>query len=141
MPAAASASASSPPRPNTNGSPPLRRTTCCPRAGGANHQPVDELLPDLRAARALADEHALRRRGQRERRRIDQRVVEHEIGVGEAVGRLPRQQVGVAWPGADERDEAASGKWSCVCKRCHRCPCVLPVAVRGRRSRSVSTAR
>src|SRR3954469_2027535 len=31
MPAALSASASSPPRPKTNGSPPLRRTTVCPR--------------------------------------------------------------------------------------------------------------
>ena len=31
-PAAASASASSPPRPNTNGSPPLRRTTVSPAA-------------------------------------------------------------------------------------------------------------
>ena len=73
-----------------------------PGAGGADHQPVDELLPDLRAARALADEHALRRRRQRERCRIDERVVEHEVRVAEAIRGLPRQQVGVARACADE---------------------------------------
>ena len=39
-------------------------------AGGADHQPVDELLPDLRTARALADEDCAGRRRQRERGRI-----------------------------------------------------------------------
>ena len=38
MPAAASASASSPPRPNTNGSPPFSRTTRWPRCARADHQ-------------------------------------------------------------------------------------------------------
>ena len=48
-------------------------------------------------------------RRQRERRGIDERVVEHEIGVGQPIGRLPREQIGIAGPGADERHEAAFG--------------------------------
>ena len=45
-PAARSASASSPPRPHTNGSPPLRRTTRRPRRALAHHQSLDRLLVD-----------------------------------------------------------------------------------------------
>ena len=74
--------------------------------GGANHQPVDGLLPDLRPAGPLADKDALRRRRERERRGIDERVVEHEVGVGQTSGRLAREQIGIAGPGADERHEA-----------------------------------
>ena len=62
MPAAASASASSPPRPKTNGSPPLSRTTRLALARLGDEQVVDLLLADSRAAfpSGLADEDALR---------------------------------------------------------------------------------
>src|SRR5262245_17325060 len=49
-----------------------------------NHQPVNELLADLRTTGALADEYALRRRRELEDGSVDQRVVEDEICVSEA---------------------------------------------------------
>ncbi len=60
MPAAVSASASSAPRPNTNGSPPLSRTTRLPCSARPHHQAIDGLLLDARAPGALADAEAAR---------------------------------------------------------------------------------
>ena len=104
-PAAVSASASSPPRPNTNGSPPFKRTTRSAAPRGPDQQPVDELLrapPDVRRAcrrksaalpapaPAPPDRPARRRARDRPR---------------QPLGRAPRQQTRIAGPGADERDE------------------------------------
>ena len=59
-PAAASASASSPPRPNTNGSPPLRRTTRLPARPELDEQRVRLLLGERRRAGLLAHVAQLR---------------------------------------------------------------------------------
>ena len=72
-----------------------------------HHQPVDELLAHRGPAGTLADEDALRRGRQLERRRIDERVVEHDFRLGETLRRLAGQEIEIAWSGADERDEAA----------------------------------
>ena len=58
----ASASASSAPRPNTNGSPPLSRTTRLPGAAPRIISAMNRLLPHARATGALADAEALRLR-------------------------------------------------------------------------------
>ena len=68
MPAASSASASSPPRPSTNGSPHLRRTTRSPRCAARIIRRVDAVLLDRVAAGALADVEPLRLRREREQR-------------------------------------------------------------------------
>ena len=51
-PAAASAAASSPPRANTNGSPPLSRTTVAPLPTPLDEQRVDVVLGQRDAGRA-----------------------------------------------------------------------------------------
>ena len=55
MPCARRCSASSPPRPKTNGSPPFSRTTLLAFQRLADHQLLDEGLRRARAAAALAD--------------------------------------------------------------------------------------
>ena len=83
MPASASSSASSPPRPNTNGSPPLSRTTvrpvracsissslmrCCPARALTRTLPdVDELARAARASEAPGGRDGRRRRRPRAR--------------------------------------------------------------------------
>ena len=90
MPAARSASASSPPRPNTNGSPPFRRTTRLPRRAARIMSAVDRLLAHRGPAGALADREALRARRELERLRRDERVVEDEVGLAPARARRAR---------------------------------------------------
>ena len=68
-----------------------------PALRGANQQPDDELLADRRAAGALADENPLRRGCQLQRRRIDERVVQHQVRRGAAARPL------VASAGRDRR--------------------------------------
>jgi hypothetical protein len=63
---------------------------------------MDEFLTNLRPSRALADENPLRGRRQRECGRIDERIVEHHISIGEPIGCLPCEQVRIARPSADE---------------------------------------
>ena len=60
--------------------------------------------PGGRAAGPLADVDQLGGGGTRPAPLADQRVVHDDVGRGEQAGRLDRQQVGVARPGADERD-------------------------------------
>ena len=116
-PAAASASPSSPPRPKTNGSPPLRRTTFLPaRAARIISQWMNSCVTAA-GPRACRRRRAAPRR-QRERRGVDERVVQHEVRVGRAAPAAFRvSSVGIAGTGADERHEASfrlrSGHRSC----------------------------
>ena len=109
MPARASASASSPPRPNTNGSPLLRRTTRRPRRAYFNQQAVQNLLIDGLPAGALADEEPAGPG------RVDahllggERVVEDQIGIAEAPHPAHGDEVGAARPGPDQAHPPASG--------------------------------
>src|SRR5262245_447859 len=68
-----------------------------PTSRGADHQPVDRLLAHSGTARALADEHALRGWCELERVRIDERIVEDDLGLGETRRRLARQEIEITW--------------------------------------------
>ena len=57
-------------------------------------------------AGALADEESAAPTARAPAPRVHQRVVEHEVRRGEPLGRTPRQQPGIARPGADQRHEA-----------------------------------
>ena len=57
-------------------------------------------------AAAFADRDVLGVRGERDRLRMDERVVEHDVGALEHVGRAQRQQIRRAGTGADEIDRA-----------------------------------
>ena len=72
----------------------------------ADHQPVDRVLPNRRTSGALAHEEPLRARGVAQRRGLDERVVEHEVGLAEPPHRLEREELRIAGAGADERNEA-----------------------------------
>ena len=106
MPASSRAWASSPPRPNTNGSPPLRRTTRRPaRASSTSSVEISSCgtgrpgrLPTSisSAVGGTSAEHAV----------ADERVVHDDVGGGQQARRLDRQQVRVAGPGPDQRDRA-----------------------------------
>ena len=96
-PAARSAAISSPPRPNTNGSPPLRRTTCRPAARLAQQDGVDLGLARRGPARRLADHDALgvAARAIQDRRR-HQPVGDDDVGLLQGAHRLEGQQIGIA---------------------------------------------
>jgi len=110
-PASASACASSLPRPNTSGSPPLSRTTRFPSAE-LHEQVVDRLLARrLAAAAALADVVHLdvgivgARGG--DDRRIGQCVGSDSVTRRQQLLRAHGEQAGVARSRADEVDDAA----------------------------------
>ena len=106
MPASRSASASSPPRPKTNGSPPLSRTTRLPGAGVLDQQRVASppagrrrRRPPCRRRRARRPPRAVERLGR------DQAVVEDHVGRGEQLGARTVSRPGSPGPGADEVDD------------------------------------
>ena len=104
-PAAASAKASSPPRPNTNGSPPLSRSTRWPARASSTRRLRDVGLRRRRLAAALAGEFEPRlRSGERQHALVDQRVVHDDVGLREAGERIERQQAGIARSGAGQPD-------------------------------------
>ena len=83
-----SASASSPPRPNTNGSPPFSRTTRRPCAPELHQQRVDVLLGHRDAPGCLADvEQVAVRAGAVERAGGHQAVVEDRVGLRDQLER------------------------------------------------------
>ena len=108
MPASTSASASSPPRPSTNGSPPFRRTTSWPAAGLADHQAVDRLLGHRRPAGALAHVEPAGLGRQRPQLGPRQGVEQHQVGLAQPPVRPHRQQVGVAGAGTHQGHAPAS---------------------------------
>ncbi len=107
MPAAASVIASSPPRPNTKGSPPLSRSTRWPARASATSRSLISAWSRRRLAAALAGKLEARlRSGQRQDAWIDQRVVNHNVGLRQTGQRIERQQARIARPGAGEPDVA-----------------------------------
>ena len=97
-PAAASASASSPPRPNTNGSPPLSRTTVRAGTAALDEQRVDLVLVISTRPGRLADVDALGV-GRREvdERRVDEPVVDDNVGARASTSApAHREQPGIA---------------------------------------------
>ena len=104
----ASASASSPPRPNTNGSPPLSRTTLRPAARALDHQRLDlVLLASRRRPGACRRRRARRRRGRRRGRRAGiRRSWRITSAARDQLERARGHQPRVAGPGADQVDDA-----------------------------------
>ena len=82
MPASASASASSPPRPKMNGSPPFSRTTLEPAPRALDHHFADFFLRASVLGFLLADVNQFGVRGREAQQRfIGQMIVQHDIGV------------------------------------------------------------
>src|SRR5438093_1449866 len=90
-PASASASASSPPRPNTNGSPPLSRTTSRP----ARPWPIEELL-HLVLVEAIAGNPQGMRRRLIDELVSDQVVVDDDVAALQQPQPMNRDQTGIA---------------------------------------------
>ncbi len=110
IPARRRASASSPPRPNTNGSPPFRRTTRTAAAPVGDQQLVDPGLA-VGLARTLAHVDALGRRGgQVEEFGGDEPVVDDHLGGGQELGPPSGEQAGIAGAGAHQGDTHAEGR-------------------------------
>ena len=117
-PSAISSCASSPPRPKTNGSPPLSRTTDRPGARVLEQQRVRRLLRDLLAAADLADvddDRVLARLAQRLER--DEPVVQHDVGAAQQLEGPRGEQPRIARPGADEVDRAGPHATSASARR------------------------
>src|SRR5258705_8151877 len=72
-------------------------------ASGADHQPVDRILPDALAPRALADAEALRPGESPQRMRIDERVEQYQVRLLEIRDALLRPQVRITRPGTHQR--------------------------------------
>ena len=111
IPASASACASSPPLPNTKGSPPFSRTTTLPARAAAIMRSIDLLLLPI-AMRSVAtfaggDDLGLRSRMAQEPA-IDEIVVNHDVGFGDAFASAQREKPWIARACPDEVDEAAS---------------------------------
>ena len=106
-PASTQASISSPPRPNTNGSPPFRRTTSLPARARSTRSVVDRLLRIAAAARFLADVDPLGAGGRQvQQGRRDEPVVDDHVGAGQEAGTTDGDQLGVTGTGADQGDVA-----------------------------------
>ena len=103
-PARCSASASSPPRPNTNGSPPFSRTTRRPRRAARIISAWIAVLRHRVAAGALADEEPLRPPRERRMRSSTSASYSTRSARAQPRDRRARQQPGIAGSGADERD-------------------------------------
>ena len=87
MPAAASASASSPPRPKTNGSPHLSRTIALATPRRLHEQALDGPLGHARLPRALPHVEAVRPRCELQHLAVGERVIENEVGLGQPLRR------------------------------------------------------
>ena len=98
--------ASSPPRPNTNGSPPFSRTTRRPRrAARIISAWIASCVIAWRPAR-LPTKKRCARRASRSTRVVDQRVVQHQVGRAQSRHRFARQQPRIARTRTDERHAA-----------------------------------
>ena len=109
MPASASAMASSPPRPNMQGSPPFSRSTrLFWRASSINRLEMSACCADGRPPRLPAYSSSRLRARERQHALADQRVVDDDVGLGQAGERVERQQPGSpgpapasqTWPGS-----------------------------------------
>ena len=109
MPAARSASSSSPPRPKMNGSPPFRRTTRRPGAGVLDHAVRECWSCDTECPPAGLADADPRRVAARERKHLvrNQAIVQDHVGVLQRAQRVQRQEPGIARSGTDQHDGAA----------------------------------
>ena len=64
--------------------------------GRPHHQAVDRLLADRGPPRTLAHGEAARPGSEVEGAGVDERVIQHEVGLAEHAGRPPRHQLGIA---------------------------------------------
>ena len=103
IPASASASTSSPPRPKINGSPPLRRTTVKPAPRPLDHHAADLFLrirvhgflfPDVDAFAILA--------GEIQQVLVGQVIVEHGIRKRQQLAAFPGDEIRIARTGANQ---------------------------------------
>ena len=110
MPASASAWASSMPRPKTNGSPPLRRTTALPCLGVLDQGVVDGLLGHEAAVGDLrgVDDLDVRREFVEQVAGAEP-VGDDDVGLGEQTAAADGDQVRVAGAAADEGDAGGAG--------------------------------
>ena len=98
MPASRSASASSPPRPKTNGSPPFSRTTSRP----APAEPTSSSLTAACVERRRAQMSERVRRGLGDELGSDEAVVDEHVAAADELEPARRDQARVARAGADE---------------------------------------
>ncbi len=105
--------------------------------GGGDHLRVDLLLRDVpaRAVMAQADQFGPGP-GVRERRRIDQVVVEDQVGAAETFGGAEREKPGIAGSGAGEIDPAEIGCFA-VHRPIPRKPPLASVSARRRSIRAI----
>ncbi len=116
-PAARTASTSSPPRPKMNGSPPFSRTTIAPVFTCATISALIASCDSVCRARLLGDRDALRRGGRDiEHARVDQPVMDQDIGSLQCRDRANGQQPGVARAGTNEDHAPTRGR---IEKACH----------------------
>ena len=106
MPSRASASASSPPRPKTYGSPPFSRSTRRPALASAISSAVISSCGIDGCPPRFPDEEQLGLFGDGDHCRVDQRVVDQRIGLAERRQHVERQAAGVARTGAGQPDMA-----------------------------------
>ena len=92
--------------------------------GGGDHPPVDLLLEHLAAAVRMAQRNLFgRRRHVLEQLGIDQVVVEHQVGLGQALGAAKGNQAGIAGTGSDQIDFAVVfGVRVMIGRRCTKSP-------------------
>ncbi len=89
------------------GSPPFRRKHALAFARERNEAAGDVGLRERGLAAAFAGEFQRRARpGKIEHAAVDQRVMDHHVGLGEPRHRMQRQQPGIAGAGAGEPDMA-----------------------------------
>ena len=113
MPASASAMASSPPRPNMQGSPPFSRSTrLFRRASSIKRLEISACCADGRPPRLPAYSSSRLRARERQHALVDQRVMNDDIGLGEAGERVERQQTGIAGAGAGQPDMPRLQDWN-----------------------------
>ena len=102
--------ASSPPRPNTNGSPPFNRTTRLALLTKLNEQCGDQLLRHP-ATVDVCQRRSVRRRAGRAPApaRRPARVVDDDVGVGQEPSGSEGQQLGVTWPAPTSATDPPAG--------------------------------
>ncbi len=105
-PSRASARASSPPRAKSVGSPPFSRSTRAPPVARRTSKSLIAACSVDGPPAALADEMKLGAVGRAQRRRVDQRIVDHRVGLGERRDHLERQAAEPARPGPRQPDVA-----------------------------------
>ena len=111
MPAACRISASSPPRPKIDGSPPLSRTTRRPCRAAATTA-LHHRHPIVRRSRCDLGDAAQLRAGpdMAQQSARHQLVVDDEIGLSEQLDGTEREKSGMTGPGADQRDQGREGR-------------------------------